>query len=83
MMCGRPRAGIGGGALNTIGTIIFNDYIPLRQRGIRQGLGNLCWGLENDLGGVFEGYCNDMWNWNLAFLMQAPLSVSRAILIYI
>lgn len=83
MIGGRVLAGIGGGALNTIGTIIISDYIPLRQRGVWQGVVNLSWGIGNGLGGVFGGYCYDTWNWNLAFLSQIPLSVICATLTYV
>jgi len=79
----RALAGMGGGGLNTISTIIISDLVPLRKRGLWQGVGNLCWGLGNGLGGIFGGYLNDVWNWRLAFLLQIPPTVVSALMVYI
>ena len=76
MIFGRVLAGIGGGCLNSISTIIVSDMIPLRQRALWQGLSNVFWGLGNGLGGLFGGYMNDTWNWRVAFLAQVPLTAA-------
>ncbi|KAL8856227.1 MAG: hypothetical protein Q9178_007144 [Gyalolechia marmorata] len=76
MIFGRVLAGIGGGCLNSISTIIVSDMIPLRQRALWQGLSNVFWGLGNGLGGLFGGYMNDSWNWRVAFLAQIPLTAA-------
>lgn len=83
MILGRVLAGMGGGALNTIGTIVISDLVPSRQRGVWQGIANVCWGAGNGLGGVFGGYINDRWNWNMAFLLQIPLTMVSLLLVYI
>ena len=83
IIVGRALAGMGGGGLNTVSTIIIGDLVPLRQRGLWQGVGTLCWGLGNGLGGVFGGYLNDFWNWRVAFLLQIPLTVVSALMVYI
>ena len=81
MIVGRVVAGVGGGCLNTIATIIASDLIPLRQRGLWQGIGNVFWGLGNGLGGLFGGYMNDFWNWRIAFLAQTPLTIASLVII--
>lgn len=83
MIFGRVLAGVGGGAVTAIGSIVASDVVPSRQRGVWQGIGNLCWGAGNGLGGVFGGYINDKWNWNMAFLLQCPFNVVTLVLIYI
>ena len=83
MIIGRALAGLGGGGLNTISTIVASDLIPLRQRGLWQGVSNVCWGLGNGLGGVFGGFLNDVWDWKLAFLVQLPLTAASLIMITI
>ena len=83
IIVGRALAGLGGGGLNTISTIIASDLIPLRRRGLWQGIGNVMWGLGNGLGGVFGGYANDVWNWRVAFLVQVPLTVVSTTMVYI
>lgn len=83
MIFGRMLAGMGGGALNAIGTIVINDFVPSRQRGIWQGISTVCWGAGNGLGGVFGGYINDRWNWNMAFLLQIPVTGLSLLLVCI
>ncbi|RDA84099.1 hypothetical protein CP532_1469 [Ophiocordyceps camponoti-leonardi (nom. inval.)] len=74
MIAGRVIAGIGGGGLMSISTFIGSDLIPLRNRGIAQGIGNICYGSGAMLGSVFGGLINDhtRWGWRLAFLIQVP-----------
>jgi MFS family permease len=74
MIFGRVVAGIGGGGLMSISTFLGSDLIPLRDRGIVQGIGNLCYGTGAMLGGVFGGLINDhsRWGWRLAFMVQVP-----------
>ncbi|RMJ12845.1 hypothetical protein CDV36_007499 [Fusarium kuroshium] len=74
MILGRVVAGIGGGGLMSISTFLGSDLVPLRKRGIIQGLGNICYGSGAMLGGVFGGFINDhtAWGWRLAFLIQVP-----------
>ena len=59
MILGRVLAGVGGGGLTIMSTIIASDLIPVRERGLWQGIGNVFWGLGNGLGGIFGGYIND------------------------
>ncbi|KAL2037212.1 hypothetical protein N7G274_010075 [Stereocaulon virgatum] len=82
MILGRTLAGVGGGSLNSIATIIASDFIPLRQRGLWQGIGNIFWGLGNGLGGVVGGYINDTWHWKIAFLAQVPFTLISLIIIW-
>ncbi|KAK0383508.1 hypothetical protein NLU13_9419 [Sarocladium strictum] len=74
MIVGRVIAGIGGGGLMAISTFLASDLIPLRQRGIVQGIGNICYGSGAMLGGIFGGLLNDhtRLGWRLAFLVQVP-----------
>lgn len=82
MILGRVVAGIGGGGLMSISTFIASDLIPLRQRGIVQGIGNICYGSGAMLGGVFGGLLNDhtKLGWRLAFLVQVPPVLVSAVL---
>ena len=83
VILGRALAGLGGGGLNTISTIIASDLIPPRNRGLWQGIGSLFWGLGNGLGGVFGGFFDDVWDWRLAFLVQLPLTAASVVMICI
>ena len=83
MILGRVIAGLGGGAVNTIATIVISDLIPLRRRRLWQGIGNLFWGIGNGLGGVFGGFINDQWSWRYAFLGQLPLTLLSVLIMLI
>ncbi|KAF3492357.1 multidrug resistance protein fnx1 [Arthroderma uncinatum] len=83
MIVGRTIAGMGGGGLTAISTFITSDLVPLRKRGIWQGVGNICFGVGSGLGGIFGGYVNDNWGWRWAFLIQVPFIVVSAILVWI
>ncbi|EWC46439.1 hypothetical protein DRE_04382 [Drechslerella stenobrocha 248] len=76
LIAGRLIAGAGGGCLNAISTFVASDLIPLRRRGLYQGLGNLVFGTGAGLGGYVGGLFNDSslgWRW--AFLFQIPIIV--------
>ncbi|KKZ66901.1 hypothetical protein EMCG_07397 [[Emmonsia] crescens] len=81
MIFGRTVAGIGGGGITAISTFITSDLVPLRKRGVWQGIGNLCYGLGSALGGVFGGWMNDNWGWRWAFLIQVPCVVVSTVLV--
>jgi MFS family permease len=83
MIAGRVVAGMGGGGLMAISTFVCSDLVPLRKRGLIQGLGNVCFGTGAGLGGLFGGWVNDTWGWRWAFLAQVPLVIVSAILVYI
>lgn len=84
MIFGRVVAGIGGGGLMSISTFLASDLVPLRKRGVIQGVGNICFGLGSMLGGVFGGFVNDnsSMGWRLAFLVQVPVVVVSGLLVF-
>ncbi|KAK1760678.1 major facilitator superfamily domain-containing protein [Echria macrotheca] len=69
----------------SISTFLASDLVPLRKRGVYQGIGNIAYGSGAMLGGVFGGILNDMssWGWRLAFLVQVPIVLASAVLVYI
>lgn len=78
---GRVVAGIGGGGLTAISTFVSSDLIPLRKRGVWQGIGNICYGAGSGLGGVFGGLINDSLGWRWAFLIQVPFLAVSCVLV--
>ncbi|MCJ1404813.1 hypothetical protein MMC11_008039 [Xylographa trunciseda] len=83
IILGRVVAGMGGGGLNAISTFVGSDLVPLRRRGVWQGIGNIWFGLGAGLGGVFGGWINDTYGWRWAFLVQVPLTVISGILVFV
>ncbi|KAI9782803.1 MAG: hypothetical protein M1839_004554 [Geoglossum umbratile] len=82
IIAGRVIAGVGGGGLTAISTFVASDLVPLRKRGLWQGVGNICWGLGSGIGGLFGGWINDTWGWRWAFLLQVPFVVLSATLVF-
>lgn len=75
MIAGRVIAGMGGGCINTVSVFVASDLIPLRRRGVWQGIGNIVFGAGLGLGGVYGGFINDNLNWRYAFFIQIPFIV--------
>ena len=65
-----------------ISTFVASDLVPLRKRGLVQGIGNVCYGSGAGLGGIFGGAVNDVWGWRVAFLVQVPLIIISGILVW-
>ncbi|KAL8990687.1 MAG: hypothetical protein Q9169_008063, partial [Polycauliona sp. 2 TL-2023] len=81
MILGRVIAGLGGGGIFALATIIGSDLVPLRKRGIFQGLSNIPVGVGTGLGGLFGGWMNDHWGWRWAFLIQVPFIALATLLV--
>lgn len=72
LVAGRVVSGIGGGGMLSLSTIAISDLVPLRQRGIFQGFGNIAFGLGAGVGGVFGGLVSASLGWRTAFNLQVP-----------
>lgn len=72
---GRVVAGMGGGCLNTISVFIASDLVPLRKRGVWQGISNVVFGAGMGLGGIFGGFVHERIGWRYAFYIQVPFIV--------
>ena len=89
MLIGRTIAGIGGGGLMAISTFLASDLVPLRRRGVIQGIGNIAYGAGAMMGGVLGGATEHIWQdrvyggWRLAFYVQVPISIVSAILVFV
>lgn len=81
ILAGRVVAGMGGGGLNTISTFVASDLVPLRKRGVVQGVSHVCYGVGAGLGGLFGGWVNDVWGWRAAFLSRVPLIAISGVLV--
>lgn len=81
LVLGRFVSGCGGSGLTTLGTITLSDLIPLRQRGLYQGLANIFFGLGAASGGIVGGVVSDIWGWKYVFALQVPLAILVAVAI--
>ncbi|CAD6900194.1 unnamed protein product [Tilletia controversa] len=73
LLVGRAVAGIGGGGIPTIVSVVMSDLVPLKNRGLLQGITNCVFGVAAGLGGPLGGWMNDTTGWRVAFLVQIPL----------
>ena len=81
-LLGRLLEGMGGGAMVSICSFVETDMVPLSKRGLIEGLGNVGYGIMLALGGVYGGGIDGAIGWKWAFLIQPPLIVLDAVLIY-
>jgi MFS family permease len=65
LIVARAIAGIGGGGIMTVSSITVTDLIPLKQRGLYQGMANIVYGLGAGLGGPLGGWISDSLGWSV------------------
>lgn len=82
VVVGRFITGMGGSGFNTVGTISMSDIIPLRDRGLFQGLANVAFLLGAASGGILGGIVNDWLGWQYVFSLQIPISVFIGLAFY-
>ncbi|KAI0334757.1 vacuolar amino acid permease [Cubamyces sp. BRFM 1775] len=83
LIAARAIAGMGGGGcvFSPVSSVAVTDLIPLRQRGLYQGMTNILFGLGAGLGGPLGGWMNDALGWRSAFLLQMPILVFSFVLV--
>ncbi|CAO3650651.1 unnamed protein product [Cunninghamella echinulata] len=72
LVIARCIAGIGGGGINTLTTVIISDLVPLRERGKYQGYGNIAYGLGSVVGAPIGGFLTDTIGWRYCFYINLP-----------
>ncbi|KAL8792278.1 MAG: hypothetical protein Q9195_005157 [Heterodermia aff. obscurata] len=66
-------AGIGGGGMTTVVSILMSDIVTLRERGVWQGVINIIYAAGSGIGAPLGGVLADYIGWRWAFLGQVPL----------
>lgn len=69
----RILAGLGGGGLNTLTSVILSGLVPIKLRGVFQGFANIVYGLGVGTGAPLGGMLNDTIGWRGAFFVQIPV----------
>ncbi|KAI9068970.1 MFS general substrate transporter [Trametes sanguinea] len=75
LIAARALAGIGGGGMTTLASIVMSDVAPLRKRGTLQGFGNIAFAAGQATGAPLGGFLADSIGWRWAFLIQVPLTL--------
>ena len=73
LVAARAFAGIGGGGMTTVVSIMMSDIVPLRERGTWQGIINIIYASGAGCGAPLGGILADLGSWRWAFLAQAPM----------
>ncbi|KIR64125.1 hypothetical protein I312_103936 [Cryptococcus bacillisporus CA1280] len=77
----RTFAGLGGGGLLTVSSVIVTDLVPLRDRGYYQGLMMTIFGSGSMLGGPVGGWLTDRFGWHWSFWIQLPVIVFCGVIV--
>ncbi|KIM86978.1 hypothetical protein PILCRDRAFT_815427 [Piloderma croceum F 1598] len=75
LIAARALAGVGGGGMTTVASIIMSDIVPLRSRGTWQGLMNIVFATGSAAGAPLGGLLADSIGWRWAFLLQVPATI--------
>ncbi|KAJ5720997.1 uncharacterized protein N7483_008931 [Penicillium malachiteum] len=75
LIAARVFQGIGGGGMTTVVSILMSDIVPLRDRGLWQGIINIIWATGSGMGAPLGGILADYIGWRWAFLAQFPLCI--------
>lgn len=79
LIAARAFAGVGGGGMTTVVSILLSDVVPLRERGKWQGYVNIIYAAGASSGAPLGGILADSIGWRWAFLVQAPLCLAAFI----
>lgn len=63
LIISRAVAGIGGGGMNAVVSILLTDIVPLRERGVWQGYMNIIFGAGTATGAPLGGLLADSLGW--------------------
>ncbi|CAM1505524.1 Fc.00g111610.m01.CDS01 [Cosmosporella sp. VM-42] len=78
----RAVAGIGGGGMNSVVSILLSDIVPLRERGVWQGYINILWAAGTSTGAPLGGLLADSIGWRWSFIGQVPLCFIAFLAVY-
>jgi MFS family permease len=73
LIVARIVAGIGGGGLNTMSSVITSDLVTLRERGVYQGYANTAFACGGTLGAPLGGWITERIGWRYCFYINLPL----------
>ncbi|KAJ3543934.1 hypothetical protein NM688_g5798 [Phlebia brevispora] len=70
---GRAVQGMGGGGILSITSIIVSDLVPLKERGLYNGLIGLTWGFATAIGPLVGGALAQNGHWRWLFYLNLPI----------
>ncbi|KAJ6604262.1 MFS general substrate transporter [Mycena vulgaris] len=73
LIIGRALQGVAGGGIQALTSIVTADLIPLRERGVFNGITGLVWTLGSVIGPFIAGSLSQKASWRWLFYMNIPL----------
>ncbi|KAJ6572152.1 iron permease [Mycena capillaripes] len=80
---GRTIQGLGAGGITALIQIIIADLVPLKERGLFNGVMALAWGIGGGSGPVIGGSLAERGQWRWLFYLNIPICGLAAILVTI
>ncbi|KAI8139000.1 major facilitator superfamily domain-containing protein [Fennellomyces sp. T-0311] len=68
----RAIAGLGGGGLMCMASVVIHDLVPMRQRGKYQSYVNMTQTIGTAVGAPLGGFINDLVGWRSCFYLNIP-----------
>lgn len=82
LVIGRFVTGMGGSGFNTVCTVSVSDIVPLRDRGVFQGIANIAFLIGAASGGILGGVIHDLLGWRWIFILQVPFTMLIGLAFY-
>ncbi|WWC85698.1 uncharacterized protein L201_000564 [Kwoniella dendrophila CBS 6074] len=81
LIISRFIAGMGGGGIGTVSSVLMADIFTPAEQGFYQGLEFAVWGASTGLGGPIGGALTQLFGWRAAFYAQVPIALIALIAI--
>ncbi|KAH9936930.1 iron permease [Amylocystis lapponica] len=81
LIAGRTVQGVGGGGIASTTAIIISDLVPLRERGVFNGLIGIAWSAGSGMGPIVGGALAQSGQWRWLFYLNIPICGVAAVLI--
>ncbi|KAI0729744.1 iron permease [Fomitopsis betulina] len=73
LIAGRAVQGLGGGGISTTTAIIVSDLVPLKERGLYNGLIGIGWAVASGIGPIVGGALAHHKQWRWLFYLNIPI----------
>ncbi|KAI0308846.1 iron permease [Amylostereum chailletii] len=80
LIAARTVQGLGGGGISATTAIIISDLIPLKERGVFNGLIGIAWAVSSGVGPLVGGGLAQAGQWRWLFYLNIPICGAAALL---
>ncbi|TFY54573.1 hypothetical protein EVJ58_g8782 [Rhodofomes roseus] len=84
LIAGRTAVqGLGGGGISATTAIIISDLVPLRERGLFNGLIGIAWAMSSGIGPIVGGALAQSGQWRWLFYLNLPICGIAAVIMIV